>query len=145
MTTTAMQLPPGSGGYVPPSRTSPTATPSTRRSWAEPKFESTRTPSVASTSGHTSARCSDPAFPAEREHSGAGADGTLRDRPGGRLGDRAHGVVGGDVERARVVEPRVVALTDDGDHDVVDANARSRRERGGNGAVEDTTDLHRAR
>ncbi len=96
-------------------------------------------------SGHA-ARAADPALPVEADHPGAGADGPLGDRlGGGRVRERAAGVVRLDLHDARVVQPAVVALAHDRDHDVVDADARVGRERGRDRAVEHAADRHRGR
>ena len=67
------------------------------------------------------ARRPDPALPAERDHSRAGTDAALLDGAARRRGERAAGVGCVHLDDARLVEPAVVALPDDRDHDVVDA------------------------
>ena len=104
----------------------PTGTPSTRRSRREPKFASTSTPTVAPlrrrgwpcrcrpSSRSRSSRCRRPPRPRPRRRRGG-----VRQRAArvGRL----------DLHDARVVEPAVVALADDRDHHVVDADRAGRR------------------
>ena len=85
--------------------------------------------------GTTAARRADPALPAEAAHAGSGADRALARSPGSRRGDRLRDVRRLDVRDARVGEPAVVALADDRDHDVVDADARVGRDRDRDGAV----------
>ena len=60
-----------------------------------------------------------------------------------RGGDRARGVRRLDLDGARVVQPAVVALADDRDHDVVDADCRVGLARDRDGTVEDAADGHR--
>ena len=60
-----------------------------RRSCAEPKFASTSTPTVASTSGTSRLDDADAALPAERDHAGAGADAPLADGAARRSARRA--------------------------------------------------------
>ena len=93
--------------------------------------------------GDEAARRADAALPAERDHAGARADTPLLDRAAARGGDRAGGVCRLDLHRARVVQPAVVALADDRDHDVVDADRRVGLAGDRHGAVEDAADRHR--
>ena len=60
------------------------------------------------------------------------ADGSVHRSP-----DRAAGILRLDLHGARVVEPAVVALADDRDHDLVGADRRIRLARSRDGAVED--------
>ena len=85
------------------------------------------------------ARGADPALPVEATHSGARTDCALLEL-GRRLGDRAADVARLHVGHPRVREPAVVALADNGDHDVVDTDARVARHRHRDGAVVDAAD-----
>ena len=94
--------------------------------------------------GNEAAGRPDAALPAERDH----ARCPRRRIPGRRrrstaAPDGAAGVLRLDLHRARVVEPAVVALADDRDHDVVGADGRIRLTRSRDGAVEDAADGHR--
>ena len=123
--TTAMQLPAGGRGPSPSPTAGNTGTPSIAESRAAPKFASTSTPDRRVDLGDDAARGADPALPAESDHARACADATLGDGPGGARLRGAAGVRGVDLHSARVVEPAVVALADDRDDDVVDADSGS--------------------
>ena len=71
---------------------------------------------------------------------GAGADGALGHDGARRVGQRAGRVAGLHLHDARLAEPAVVALGDDRDDDVLQADGRVGRHRGGYGAVEHAAD-----
>src|SRR5439155_19053515 len=70
------------------------------------------------------ARAPDPALPTQAAHAGARADRTLLERPSRRGGDGPPRVRGFDLDDASLAQVAVVALADDRDDDVVDADAR---------------------
>ena len=142
--TIAMQLP--AGGRTPASGSGsarPAGTPSIRRSGAEPKFASTRTPTVAPGLGLEPAGRADAALPAEAGHARAGADRALGDRAAARPRQRPSGVLRLDLHDGAVGEPAVVALRHDRDDDVLGPDGGIGGDRRGDGAVEDAPDGHR--
>ena len=76
--------------------------------------------------GNEPAGRADAALPAERDHARSGTDAPLADGTAHRGPDGAAGVLRLDLHGARVVEPAVVALADDRDHDLVGADRRIR-------------------
>ena len=85
------------------------------------------------------ARGADAALPVEAAHPGARADCALLE-VGRRVGHGLGDVTGLHVRHARVGEPAVVALADDGDDDFVDTDPRVARHRDRDGAVVDPAD-----
>ena len=94
--------------------------------------------------GHDTTRRPDPGLPAERAHAGAGTDapfgdGRVRRRERPACVRRFH------LHDARIVEPAVVALSDDRQDDVLDPDRAVRGDRGRDRSVEHAPDLHRRR
>ena len=95
--------------------------------------------------GHDAARGADPGLEPLGHHPGPGADGALRDRASGgrrRAPARRRRL---DLHDAALREPAVVALADDGDDEVLDADARVERDSRLDGAVVHPPDRVRRR
>src|SRR5438067_5699881 len=90
------------------------------------------------------ARGADPALPAEADHARAGAHGPFFDVLA-CLAESTADVFGVHLDGTGVVEPPVVALADNRNHEVLGSDRRIRRDRGGDGAVVDASDRHRRR
>ncbi len=94
--------------------------------------------------GHDTTRRPDPGLPAERDHAGAGTDapfgdGRVRRRERPACVRRLH------LHDACIVEPAVVAFSDDRQDDVLDPDRAVRGDRGRDRPVEHAPDLHRRR
>ena len=85
------------------------------------------------------ARRADAALPTEAAHAGACADGAALEL-GARGGNCLRHVCGLNMRDARIGEPAVVALADDGDHDVVCADAGVGGHRNLHGPLVDAAD-----
>ena len=138
-----MQLPAGGRGSRPSPIAGNTGTPSMRRSRAEPKFASTSTPIVASASG--TRRLDEPMPPFQPN---ATMPVPAPTHPCSTTPPRASATAraasaASTCTIARVVQPAVVALADDRDHDVVDADPGVGLAGDGHGTVEDASDGHR--
>ena len=109
----------------------PTGTPSTRSCSARAEVREQQ--HADRVLAGAAARRADAALPAEAAHARTGADRAALE-VGARRRDRLRDVGRLHVRDARIGEPAVVALADDGDHHVVDSDARIGRHRDLDGA-----------
>jgi hypothetical protein len=90
--------------------------------------------------GRDPARRTDAGLPTLRHHPRPGPDGAFRHRATGRGGDGAADVRGLHLDDATLRQPAVVALPDDGNDEVLRADARFRRDGDLNRSVVDAAD-----